>query len=107
MSEPSENAIPTKSPVCPDEMVWRSMVVSLREIRVARRISIRTLAQKIIVNPAHLSRMERGGTIPSVILAFRWCRALCIEFGPLYHSARRTDEEACLVDLSRDIKTEI
>ncbi len=58
--------------------------MTLRETRVKRRIPLRVLACAVRVHFSHLSRMEKGGAIPSVTLAFRWCQALGLDFDSLY-----------------------
>ncbi|MFD2257183.1 helix-turn-helix domain-containing protein [Luteolibacter algae] len=63
------------------------MLGSLREIRLARKISLRRLAGKIGVHPTNLSRAEKSQIIPSVIVAMRWANALDIDLGELYRAA--------------------
>lgn len=66
--------------------LWSSMVASLREIRMARRISLRELAKRVGVHSTHLSRMEKDITVPNVVVVIQWSLALGIDFGRLYHA---------------------
>ncbi|GAA5123348.1 helix-turn-helix transcriptional regulator [Luteolibacter yonseiensis] len=63
------------------------MLTSLRDIRIARRVSLRELSKKVGVHSTHLSRMEKCETHPNVVLAFRWSDALNVDFGQLYHAS--------------------
>lgn len=75
------------------ETRWRTMLSSLRDIRIARRMSLRELSKKVGVHSTHLSRMEKCESHPNVVLAFRWSNALRIDFGQLYHAARESGDE--------------
>lgn len=70
-----------------DEDLWRIMLTVLYETRVRRRIPMRLLASGMGVHFSHLSRMERRKATPSVIVAFRWCRNLGLNFDSLYRFA--------------------
>ena len=70
------------------EALWKSMVTSLREIRIARRISLRELSKTIGVHSTHLARVEKGATLPNVVFVIQWSLALRIDFARLYHVTR-------------------
>lgn len=69
------------------------MLASLRDIRIARRISLRELSKTVGVHSTHLARMEKCETHPNVVLAFRWSNALHIDFGQLYQSSIDSQDE--------------
>ncbi len=63
------------------------MLGSLRDTRIARKISLRKLAGEMGVHSTHLSRAEKFQIIPSVVFVMRWAGALGIDFAGLYRDA--------------------
>lgn len=52
-------------------------------------------SKEIGVHFSHLSRVEKGETVPNVVFSIRWARALKIDFGRLYDvSLKSGDEDA-------------
>lgn len=69
------------------------MAISLREIRIARKVSLRELSKEIGVHSTHLARVEKGKTVPNVVFAFQWARALNLNFGRLYDASLKLSDQ--------------
>lgn len=69
------------------------MTASLRDFRLARKISLRQLSKEIGVHSTHLARVEKGLTVPNVVLALRLARALNVQFAQLLADALRSSDE--------------
>lgn len=52
----------------------------LHQARQQQGFTLRELGKKMKVDFSHLGRAKRGVTQPSLMIIFRWCRALDLSF---------------------------
>jgi transcriptional regulator with XRE-family HTH domain len=81
-----------------DGRVRQRIGPTLRHLRTQRGLSLLQLAEAADVSPSHLSRMERGRTVPSYDLLCRLAEALGVEIGEL----RREELATKSVDATLD-----
>lgn len=76
----------------------------IRELRVAKKLTLEQLSARVGISPSHLSRLERGQTSPSFTVAAALARELGITVGELDHIQRtQTDIDRQLVSLLCDV----
>jgi transcriptional regulator with XRE-family HTH domain len=71
---------------------------TIKALRIQRGFSLNTLAQEAEISPSHLSRMERGLTVPSYDVLDRVADAL----GSDLRALRQEEEQAKVVDAELD-----
>lgn len=63
-----------------DVDILLKVVAILRENRHKKKYTLRDLSGKMGIANSFLSRAERGLSQPGLVVLFRWCRALDLDF---------------------------
>lgn len=60
------------------------MVITIKEVRIRHNMTISDLAKKSGVSKAHISYIENGMRMPTLIIICRLAKALGVEPGELF-----------------------
>lgn len=74
----------------PDEVIEQQLGTTIRELRLKRNTSLRTLATQSDVSVSFLSQVERGEASPSIATLMRIARALDETIGSLFEHRPNT-----------------
>jgi transcriptional regulator with XRE-family HTH domain len=95
-------------------MVRQRVGPTLRSMRLRRKLSLNELAEKAVISPSHLSRIERGLTVPSYDVLDNIANALGSDLNSLRtkeKSARAVDDDLQLIferlTLDKDAQDEL
>lgn len=77
----------------------------IKELRRARGLSQEELAELIGIEPQHMSRIETGGSAPTVERMERLCSALGVELRSLFDFGHLDSREAQLESVEEILKS--
>jgi ribosome-binding protein aMBF1 (putative translation factor) len=71
----------------PEEAAVLAIAAMLRRERLRQGLTLRELKQRMRVSHGHISRVERGVSLPTILVLARWCKALNVRLADVWQKA--------------------
>lgn len=71
----------------PEEVMALTLAAILRRERLRQGLTLREIHERVKISHGHVSRVERGVSVPTIIVLSRWCKALNVRLTDVLRKA--------------------